>query len=164
MSDQVSVEVPVSAYRSAGLAAFAVLGMTAFHHAYGAIVYETPSRFHIAVIAPILALGIVQALYLGGSRRGTRSGSMWTRIAAGLILIFPVGLIGMVEGGYNHVIKNLVYFLSGPQLARGLFPPPAYEMPDNLLFEITGIAQVPLALVAAYWVMIVLRPARDAAP
>lgn len=157
MSEQVRTLVPVRAYRLAGFSTFAVLAMTALHHAYGAIVYDTPWRLHVAVIAPILALAIARALYLGGSRRGTRSGLWWTRIAAGMILVFPVGLIGLVEGGYNHVIKNLVYFLSGPQAARALFPPPAYEMPDNFLFEITGIVQLPLALVAAYFVMIVLR-------
>jgi hypothetical protein len=164
MSEQVRVLIPISAYRFAGLSTFSVLAMTAFHHAYGAILYDTPWRFHVAVIAPILAAAIARALYLGGSRRGTRSGLLWTRIAAGTILVFPVGLIGLVEGGYNHVIKNLVYFLSGPQIARDLFPPPAYEMPDNFLFEITGIAQLPLALVAAYFAMIVLRRPPGKAP
>ncbi|WP_296611822.1 hypothetical protein [Sphingomonas sp.] len=158
MSEQVRPMVPVRAYRFAGFSTFAVLATTAFHHAYGAIVYDTPWRLHVAVIAPILALAIARALYLGGSRRGTRSGLWWTRIAAAMILVFPVGLIGLVEGGYNHVIKNLVYFLSGPQAARALFPPPAYEMPDNFLFEITGNAQLPLALAAAYCAMALLRP------
>lgn len=116
--------VPVRAYRFAGFSTFAVLATTAFHHAYGAIVYETPWRFHVAVIAPILALAIARALYLGGSRRGTRSGLWWTRIAAAMILVFPVGLIGLVEGGYNHVIKSLVYFLSGPQGGVRPFPTP----------------------------------------
>lgn len=30
-----------------------------------------------------------------------------------------------------------------------LFPPPTYEMPNNLIFEITGILQVLPAVVAA---------------
>jgi len=162
MPEQVEVEVPVRAYRFAGLATFGVLATTSFHHAYGAIVYETPWRFHVAIVAPIFAAAIGQALYLAGSRRGTRSGILWTRIAAGAILMFPVSLIGLVEGGYNHVIKNLVYFLflSGPHAARALFPPPAYEMPDNVLFEATGIAQLLLALIAAYFVIPLLRRPR----
>jgi hypothetical protein len=36
-------------------------------------------------------------------------------------------------------------------------------MPDNLLFEATGIAQFPLALVAAYFVIVILRGPRRAA-
>lgn len=163
MPDQTRVQLPVRAYRLAGLSAFAVLALTAIHHAYGAIVYQTPWRLHVAVAAPVLAFAIGRALHLAGSRRGTHSGIIWTRIATGLILIFPVGLIGVVEGGYNHVTKNAIYFLSGARVARGLFPPPAYEMPDNLLFEATGIAQFPLALVAALFVAVILRRAPTAA-
>jgi hypothetical protein len=155
-----SVQLPVRAYRLAGLSAFAVLALTAIHHAYGAFVYSTPWRLHVAAVAPVLALAIGRALYLAGSRRGTPSGLGWTRIAAGLILVFPVGLIGLVEGGYNHVAKNAIYFLSGARVARYLFPPPTYELPDNPLFEITGVAQFPLALVAAYFLIVILRGPR----
>jgi len=146
-------------YRRAGIAALAVLALTTLHHVVGAILYVTPWRLHIAVVAPILGVAIARALYLGGSRRGTPAGARWTRIAAVLILIFPVGLIGLVEGGYNHLVKNIVYFTAGAQTARAMFPPPAYELPDNLLFEATGIAQFPLALVAA-WLLLALRPFR----
>lgn len=163
MSDQIRSGIPVRAYRQAGLAAFAVLALTAFHHAYGAIAYDTPWRFHVAIVAPIIGFAIVRALYLGGSRRGTPSGMMWTRVAAVLILIFPVGLIGLVEGGYNHLVKNLVYFVSGAQTAHALFPPPAYELPDNLLFEATGLVQFLLALVAAYFALTILRRSQTAA-
>lgn len=163
MADQIGTRGPVRTYRRAGNAALAVLALTAFHHAYGAIVYDTPWRFHVAIVAPLLGLAIARALYLGGSRSGTPSGIQWTRIAATLILIFPVGLIGLIEGGYNHLVKNLVYFVSGAEAARGLFPPPAYELPDNLLFEATGLAQFPLALVAAYLALIILRRSQAAA-
>src|SRR5688572_13903588 len=55
-----------------------------------------------------------------------------------------------LEGLYNHVIKNLVYFggASEPLMVR-LFPPPVYEMPDDVLFEITGMLQIVPATVAA---------------
>jgi hypothetical protein len=158
-----SVQLPVRAYRLAGLSAFAVLALTAVHHAYGAFVYHTPWRLHVAIVAPLLALAIWRTLYLAGSRRGTPSGILWTRIASGLILIFPVGLIGLVEGGYNHLVKNAVYLLLGAQTATDLFPPPAYELPDNLLFEATGIAQFPLGLLAAYFVLVIVRGPRAAA-
>ncbi len=69
---QVQGEVPVRAYRRAAIAALAVLALTAMHHAYGAIIYDTPWRFHFPNIAPILRF--VLALYFGDSRRGTKSG------------------------------------------------------------------------------------------
>ena len=161
---QSQAEIPVRAYRRAGIAALAVLALTALHHVYGAIIYDTPWRFHVAIIAPILGLVIVLALYLGGSRRGTKSGALWTGIAVALILVFPVVVIGIIEGGYNHVIKNLAYFISGEQTARAVFPPQAYEMPDNVLFEATGILQFPLGLAAFWFSLALLRRRRLAAP
>lgn len=159
MTDSIAARVPADFYRCAGFAALAVLALTTIHHIYGAIIYDTPWRFHIAIVAPVLALAIVRALYLGGSRQGTPSGKLWTMVAAALILIFPVGLIGLVEGGYNHLVKNLAYFAAGEPMARALFPAPAYEMPGDFLFEATGIAQLPLGLLAA-WSALAIQPFR----
>ena len=61
---------------------------------------------------------------------------------------FPVIAIGFYEGLFNHVVKNLVYFGLGEASARTLFPGPIYEMPDNFIFEATGILQFPLAVLA----------------
>jgi peroxiredoxin len=69
--------------------------------------------------------------------------------AAVLILLFPVGAIGLYEGGYNHVLKNLTYFIGGEAQARALFPPPLYEMPRDVFFEATGVAQLPLSIAPA---------------
>lgn len=157
MSEKIAVKIPAKAYRRTGLAALAVLALTAAHHIYGAIVYETPWRLHVAVVAPIAALAIGRCLYVGGSRQGTRSGTMWTRTALALVLIVPVGLIGLVEGGYNHVVKNLAYWLFGTQAARAMFPAPAYEMPNDFLFEVSGIAQFPLALLVIHFLLPIVR-------
>jgi len=159
MPNPETAPAPVRAYRRVGLAALSVLALTIVHHVYGAIVYHTAWRLHVAVAAPIAALAIVRALYLGGSKRGTQSGARWTRIAVAMVLILPVGMIGLVEGGYNHLVKTLVFLASGEAAARTLFPPPVYEMPHDLLFEASGIAQLPLALIAA-WLTLALRQAR----
>ena len=41
-----------------------------------------------------------------------------------------------------------------------LFPPPTYEMPDDLWFEVTGVLQFLLALWAAYYLFRLWREER----
>lgn len=159
MSEAINSVSPVRAFRRAGISSLAVLALTVVHHAYGALLYDTPWRLHAAVVAAVIALAIVRALYLAGSKRGTSSGRRWAHIAMALILVFPVILIGLVEGGYNHLVKDLVYLFSGPQAARTLFPSPTYEMPSDLVFELSGVAQLPLSFAAAYFAM-AIRPGR----
>src|SRR5215813_352913 len=55
-------------------------------------------------------------------------------------MLIPVIGIGLFEGGYNHVLKDLLYFSGASDtLMTRLFPPPTYEMPGDAFFEITGI-------------------------
>ena len=57
-------------------------------------------------------------------------------------------MIGFFEGGYNHVLKDALYFGgASSELMQSLFPTPAYEMPDSLFFELTGVGQLLLAVV-----------------
>ena len=118
-----------------------LLVLTSVHHAYGAAIYDTPWRLHVVYLS--LPIGLAIVLMANSSDR------FWTRSAAILALLFPVAMIGMVEGGYNHVVKNAVYFTLGESAARSLFSSSAYEMPNDLFFEITGIAQFLLGLLAA---------------
>lgn len=74
-----------------------------------------------------------------------------------LILAAPVAWIGVFEGGYNHLLKNALYFggLSRDAFAR-LFPAPTYAPPSDWLFELTGVLQFPLGVLAgahalAWW-------------
>lgn len=131
---------------AAGAAALAILVLTSVHHVYGAIVFETPWRMHILHAAVPVAIVIVVALAF--SNRDSLRGRLLGWLAIVVILVFPVGLIGLYEGGYNHLVKNVVYFAAGRDAALAMFPPPTYEMPDELLFELTGIAQFPLAVLA----------------
>jgi hypothetical protein len=39
---------------------------------------------------------------------------------------------------------------ASPTVMRRLFPPPSYELPDNMVFEVTGVLQVVPAAVTAY--------------
>lgn len=138
-------------YFRAGAMAIAVLVMTTIHHVYGAVIYHTPWRLHIVYISAPVAAAIVAALVFGASREGTPAGRVATWLAIAAIIVFPVALIGFFEGGYNHVVKNIVYFAAGEEAMMGLVPtflydPSAVEVPSDVFFEMTGIAQFPLSI------------------
>ncbi len=132
------------------LASAAVLILTVVHHFYGAAIYDTPWRRHIAVIVlPVLA-ALIAAYGVHRWRPLTWLGraSMWFFMV--LALVVPVAWIGFFEGGYNHVVKNILFFGGLPRATlERLFPPPTYVMPDDLWFEVTGVLQFFIALCAA---------------
>ncbi|WP_394846705.1 hypothetical protein LZC95_04470 [Pendulispora brunnea] len=66
-------------------------------------------------------------------------------------LVVPVLFFGAFEGLYNHVAKDAFYFagVSMEWMLR-LFPPPTYEMPNDVLFEITGVLQAAPAGLTAW--------------
>ncbi|QRY65659.1 hypothetical protein JVX98_00710 (plasmid) [Ensifer sp. PDNC004] len=147
---ELSATSPLSSpFRKAGAGALLLLALTSLHHAYGAYIYETPWRLHIVHLAVPAAIIITTALYVGRSKGGTMAGRVAIWLAALVVLAFPVAMIGIYEGGWNHVIKNIAYFGFGTDAARFLFPEPVYRLPDDFLFELTGIAQFPLAIVTA---------------
>ncbi len=117
--------------------------LTSIHHAYGAIVYHTPWRLHVLFLSvPVIILTLVL------SRRLSRtSNNIWVfRLYWILTLVTSIILIGVFEGLYNHVLKNILFFAGFPAMEK-LYPPGAYEMPDNLFFEITGVLQGVVAVV-----------------
>ena len=60
-----------------------------------------------------------------------------------------MGLVGVFEGGYKHAIKLLLFFGgAAPETLHRLFPPPTYEMPSDVLFEVTGVLQFLAGLMA----------------
>ncbi len=141
----------------AGAGALALLVLTSIHHAYGAFAFTTPWRLRMLVIAVPAAIMIILALRCGAITSSRHVARFWTTLAALLILLLPVAAIGVYEGGYNHVVKNLIYFIRGEAEARALFPPPVYEMPRDVLFEATGIAQLPLSIMTGFFALQLLR-------
>lgn len=53
-----------------------------------------------------------------------------------------------------------MYFVGGEETAVGIFPPPTYEMPSDFVFELTGVAQLPLSVLAAIYTLSLLRRMR----
>jgi hypothetical protein len=151
---------PAIQHVRAGTTALLLLALTSVHHAYGAAVYETPWRLHIVYIAVPVAMAILLALYIGLRLDGRPAGRLATWIGIAVILAFPVAAIGFCEGGYNHIVKNIVYFGFGRAEAIAMFPPPTAELPNDLVFELTGIAQFPVSVLTAIAALGLLRRTR----
>jgi hypothetical protein len=124
-------------------ASLATLAVFVAHHAHGAVLYATPWRLHAVPFAFVAGLVLIAAHALR-RHRGAR------RVFLATAVVVPVLLIGLYEGVYNHLVKNLL-FLGGASrdLLLALFPPPTYELPGDLLFELSGVLQIaPAAAVA----------------
>ncbi|WP_158665003.1 hypothetical protein [Ensifer adhaerens] len=161
MAELSATRVPVSPFRRAGASALLLLALTSVHHAYGAYIYETPWRLHIVHISVPAAILIIGALTVGWAKATTALGRAASWLAAIVILAFPVAMIGIWEGGWNHVLKNVLHIGFGEETARLLFPAPVYRLADDLTFELTGIAQLPLAIIAALnTISLMRRPVR----
>jgi hypothetical protein len=136
--------------RNVCLSTWLVYVLTIIHHVYGAIAFDTPWRHHAA----FLGLGGIAAtlLFMWGAARWRTP--VLRQVAAVLLLaltlVLAVGLIGLFERGYNHAVKLLLFFGgAAPDTMHRLFPPPTYEMPSDVFFEVTGVLQFLAALVAA---------------
>lgn len=135
----------------ATIGATAVLLLTTVHHLYGARVYRTPWRRHAAVVSTLATAVIGGSLSLLRRNGERTTGKIAFWVFTGANLAFPVVGFGLFEGGYNHLAKDVLYFGgASPAVMRRLFPPPRYEPPDNLFFEVTGVLQVVPAAVTAY--------------
>lgn len=138
--------------------ALAVLFLTSVHHAYGAYVYETPWRYHAVFISAAAALMILGSLAVLRRTAPGLTSIMAKALFALTILAVPVLTIGVFEGLYNHVVKNVLYFTGGSAaLMTRLFPAPTYEMPNDVFFEITGMAQAIPAAFAGWHIVRLLR-------
>ncbi len=139
-------------------AAVGVLGLTTVHHLYGAKIYSAPFRRHVASgMLPVL-LVLVLAYEVHRRRPSTSLGRVSLRLFMALTLVVPVGVIGLFEGGYNHLVKNVLYFGGASRaLLHRLYPPPTYEMPNDFWFEATGILQFFAGLYAGSWLVRVWR-------
>ena len=144
-----------NAIKAAAGAAAAGLVSTA-HHWYGAIAYDTPWRLVVSLWIPGFVLVVLVALYLYWTRPGTRAGSFALWIFGLGAVVFQLGFT-LFECVYSHVLKNILVFGGAPQdLLIRLFPPPTYHLPDNWIFEITGLLQL-VGLFAAWWALQVVR-------
>lgn len=130
------------------VAATVVYVVTAFHHFYGAAVYNTPWRKDVGVNGGVTLLICLAFYYL--YRRHNKKLYL---ILYGIVHFLFFGLlIGLFEGLYNHVVKNIVYFAGMKlEIFRKFFPDPPYELPEDFIFESTGILQFFVGAAAIYY-------------
>ena len=129
----------------------AMMIATSIHHIYGAVIYHTPWRLHVLIVSmPMIIVSIIASRLLIWRNLSWKTSLLWSYRS--IVLIFSVILIGGFEGVYNHLLKNIFFFsgVNKPTLIQ-MFPPPTYVMPNDVLFEITGVLQafifVPLLLI-----------------
>jgi hypothetical protein len=139
----------------------AILVLTIRHHFYGAVIYSTPWRAHGAFFAGPVLLALAAAWLINRSwpTRSIGKVSKWVFILLAGTVSF--GMFGLYEGGYNHVLKDVLYYAgASSQTMLTLFPPPSYEMPNDFFFELTGVAQFFVGLWAGFHLVRLLRSRR----
>jgi hypothetical protein len=131
--------------------ALAVLLLTSVHHAYGAFAYHTLWRLDAVFISALAASAIISSLIVvqRNADETVREIAFWVFTA--VLLVVPVALIGVFEGAYNHALKDALYFAGASStLMNRLFPPPTYELPNDVFFEATGVMQAVLGSITAW--------------
>jgi hypothetical protein len=131
--------------------ALAVLLLTSVHHAYGAYAYHTLWRLDAVFVSAFAAAAIISSRVViqRNADETVREIAFWVFTA--VVLVVPVALIGLFEGAYNHALKNALYFAGASvTLMDRLFPPPTYELPNDVFFEATGIMQAALGSITAW--------------
>jgi hypothetical protein len=141
-------------YARAAIAHAAVLMLTSLHHWYGAVRFDTPWRAHVIHLAVWIGVALGVLLSIGWLARG-RPLERWAVLAVvGLSMLAAVAWLGLYEGGYNHLVKDALFAAgASDQIIRRLFPPTIYEPPGDWVFELSGIAQLPLGLLAGWSAM-----------
>ncbi|MDN5870658.1 MAG: hypothetical protein L0H73_08080 [Nitrococcus sp.] len=133
------------------LAAIVLLALTVVHHLYGAAIYDTPWRHHVALIAIPIVLVLILAYGIHRWRPSSFLGRSFMWVFILVTLLVPVAWIGLFEGGYNHLVKNALFFAGVPRATFDrLFPPPTYELPNDFWFEVTGAVQFFIGLYVLY--------------
>jgi hypothetical protein len=151
----------ISILKKIHYASIAVLLMTIVHHIYGGIIYNTPERFDVVFIAaPAIVIQIIALVVYKKNREATVG-----KIASGFFFLvslkIAIVLFGIFEGGYNHLVKIVLYFGgASPALLDRLYSSPIYVMPDDFIFEVTGVAQFFIGAYAAYYVVRLRREVR----
>lgn len=142
------------------LAVLSQTGLVLLHFAYGARLYDDPSRLHVvtpAIVFAVLALAL-SALYLW------RPSPLTRRLLGGEVGLVHVALFGGYHGGFSHAAKDLLFLLGvGGERLESIFDSPDFAIPNDGLFEVTGWATLAVAVVVVWCLVRLFRlPARRA--
>ena len=113
--------------------------LTSIHHIYGAAIYHTPWRLHVLMVSvPVIILTLTLHYVLIHKPFNKPAFVIY-----GVVVFIPsICMIGLFEGFYNHFVKDLMFYTGfSRETLTAMFPPPEYEMPNDFVFEFTGILQ-----------------------
>ena len=127
---------------SAAVSALAAGLISSGHHLYGAIAYDTMWRAGVSYWILGIVVLLCSLLYIYWRFNHTLMGKIALWIFSFWAVFFQAGFT-LFECVYSHVLKDILFFsgVSRPTLEL-LYPPPAYHLPDNWLFEFTGVMQL----------------------
>jgi len=124
--------------------------ISSVHHWYGAIVYDTPWRASVAYWIMGIVLVVYSLLYVYWRNLDNVVGKICIWLFLLSAVIFQAGFVTF-ECVYSHVLKNILFFGGASEaLLNTLFPSPAYHLPDNIFFEVTGNLQL-IGFVAVWY-------------
>lgn len=130
--------------------------VSAFHHWYGAVEYNTPWRLWVSYWILGIALIVYSLLYLYWVNIGNLVGKLSIWLFFSSAVVFQAGFL-LFECVYSHVLKNILFFSGTPLSILNIFyPSPAYHLPDNMLFELTGLLQL-IGFIAVWFAIRVFR-------
>jgi len=136
----------------AGLASIGTMLLTAIHHSYGAFIYQTPWRHYISLVSVAVIVALALTLFVSWKWMTKPMGRLALWLFAVISFLIPVIWIGLFEGGYTHLLKNILYSSGASRtLYLKMFPPPMYETPNDVFFETTGVLQVFLGVLAGFY-------------
>jgi len=118
--------------------------LTSVHHVYGGIIYHTPWRLHVLFLSvPVIIVTLIFDRLLRNKENNVLFWIYWF-----VILLASVLFMGMFEGIYNHVLKNILFFSGlSYEAMTSIFPPGMYELPNDVIFEMTGSLQGVIAII-----------------
>lgn len=124
--------------------------LTILHHAYGASIYQDAFRLHVVFLAIpfLLILVVAKRGMMANQNNMNNSISKWVFILLSAVVILA---IGVYEGGYNHLVKNVLYFAGVSRENLDDLYPVNYELPNDFIFELTGILQFISGAVGVYY-------------
>lgn len=138
----------------AGLGLVATSMIAALHQEYGAHVYGEPWRHWLTGAALAGMLAGAGALHAYARRAGRAALACFLASTA----VIHVGVLAAYEGGYNSLLKNVLYLLGGSEeFLRRIVPHHARPVPDDAFFELTGVMMFVAGLVAACYAYRLLR-------
>jgi hypothetical protein len=130
--------------------------ITVGHFAYGASLYNDPSREHVVLpaIGFLIGAAALGGLYLWRPHRW----ALW--LFAAEVAIGDVGLFGGFHGGFNHALKDLLWLGGmGAERLRQIFESPDFVVPDNAIYEVSGLFGLIVALAIAHLLLRLVRGA-----